>query len=264
MSGRHGEFVYVQRGNSYFVRAYVPHLRKKRTEDQIKGQNRFTQCGKLYHKLEDEVKQILKTCMTGNSQSGRNLFISMNYHAMATDSNEVVCERLQFSRGRLQLPRNMEAVYQGDGQWELTWENLDWETDVKGNDRLYIIEYHTDPYLCPRLIRTVEAVRSDGRAHFAPYHGRQTEEVHFYCFFGRAGQQSFSDTVYLRGWVAEAEMEQPKDTAKDAKFRPLHPVVKSVRYIPVPAVCQFSAGPPLACSCASRGSRAGDFHPQRE
>ena len=244
MSGRHGEFVYVQRGNSYFVRAYVPHLEKKRTEEQLKGQSRFARSGSLYDSLEDEVKRVLKTCMTGNSQSGRNLFISLNYHAMVTGSEEMVYERLQFSQGRLQLPRNIQTAYRGNGQWELTWENLDWETDVKGDDRLYIIEYHISPGIRPVLVRSVEAVRSDGRTVFSPYEGQQTEQIHFYCFFGNAEQQSFSNTVYLGGWIAEAETEKPKEQPKDQRFRPLQPLVKSITYTAIPAAYQHATGPP--------------------
>lgn len=199
LSGRHGDLVYVKRGDCYFVRTYVPHLRTKSTEDQKKGQGQFTMSGMVYDFLEDEMKRILKTCMTGHSRSGRNLFISLNYHAMVPGREEPDYQRLRFSRGRLQLPDNVKLHRRSDGRWELTWVNPDWETGTNGNDRLYVVELHPEWPQSPRLVQELKAVRRDGRAVFDDLKELGTGEVHFYCFFGSPEGAAFSDTIYLGG-----------------------------------------------------------------
>lgn len=200
LSGRHGDLVYVHRGDCYFVRTYVEHLSKEPTEVQKKGQGRFKASGLIYDFLEEGMKKILKTCMTGNSRSGRNLFISLNYGAMVPGCDEPDYQRMRFSKGKVQLPDDLQVKHRDDGRWELTWVNPDWEEGRNGDDRLYVVELHGEHPQSPRLVRKVEAVRSDGRAVFEDWMELGPSEVHFYCFFGRPDETAFSDTVYLGGW----------------------------------------------------------------
>lgn len=214
LSGRHGDLVHVKRGDCYFVRTYVPHLRTESTEEQKNGQGRFKMSGMVYDFLEVEMKRILKTCMTGHSRSGRNLFISLNYHAMVPGMEEPDYQRMRFSQGRLQLPDNVELHPGSDGGWELMWVNPDWETGTNGNDRLYVVELHPEWPKSPRLVKELKAVRRDGRAVFDDLKELGAEGVHFYCFFGSPEGVAFSDTIYLGGWQ-RCDVQREEEDAAD-------------------------------------------------
>lgn len=159
--------------------------------------NMFTQASATYRFLPERLWEVWRVAASGFLMNGRNFFIKMNFHAFPAEGKVPYYELLKFSSGLLPLPLQMQVVADDTGKYC----RLQWDTSValpytSPEDRLWIVELHTDNPLVICLIEGVCALRSDGSCVF-PLRHELGRETHLYGFFSSPDDTVFSDCKYF-------------------------------------------------------------------
>lgn len=159
--------------------------------------NMFTQASATYRFLPEQLLGVWKIAARGIAASGRNFFIKMNFHAFPAEGKVPYYELLKFSSGSLPLPLQMQTIADNVGEFcRLQWDTSALLPCTSPEDRLWVVELHTDNPLVICLVDGIVALRSDGSCVF-PLRHELGRETHLYCFFSSPGATAFSDCKYF-------------------------------------------------------------------
>ena len=208
-SGRVGTVVGYYRRGGWYVRAYQPHIKDRRSELQLQQRSRFKQMILFASQATPVLRVGLRAKARGMGLTEGNLFLRMNHVCFARGggSEGVDYARLCFSKGGLAAPR--ASYYTVSEGGVIT---VGWSADGGGlDDRVEVFVY------CPavqrgvslggnRVGRRVQALLPDGFAG---------EELHVWVFaVGGGGMVSCSEYAERRvaakvGLVEEVPGEVP-------------------------------------------------------
>ena len=159
--------------------------------------NMFTQASVTYRFLPEKLLGVWKIAARGMAASGRNFFIKMNFHAFPAEGKEPYYELLKFSSGSLPLPLQLQTTDDDSGEFcRLQWDTSTFLPYTSPEDKLWVVELHTDNPLVICMVDDAYALRSDGFCVF-PLRYELGKETHLYCFFSSPDNSNFSDCKYF-------------------------------------------------------------------
>jgi len=197
LRGKIGDIVFYTRNGQTYARKAPCRKSSSIPEVCRPAVNMFTQASATYRFLPDRLCDIWRMGAKGIAASGRNLFIKMNFHAFPAEGKAPYYELFKFSSGLLSLPLQMQAVADDTGKFC----RLQWDTSValpctSAQDRLWVVELHTDNPLVICMVDGICALRSDGACVF-PLRHELGRETHLYGFFSSPDDTLFSDCKYF-------------------------------------------------------------------
>ena len=206
-SGRVGTVVGYYRRGGWYVRAYQPHIRDRRSEAQLLQRGRF----KAMIQFASQATSVLRVGMRKRARAAGltegNFFLRENHTRFSSGTSQtgstsragdfgIEYAALRFSMGSLPGVRLREAAVDAGGRLRVCWESLG---GVRG-DRVHVYVYDA---ACGRGVAAVGR-RGEGRVEVLLPDELAGGELHVWAFAeGRNGR--VSPTAYV---AAEQEGSQ--------------------------------------------------------
>lgn len=200
MRGQVGDVIHYVRNGVEYVRRKPDYSGWKVPKGSQAAVNAFQEVSLYFKFLPAELQGVWRTAAAGTVCNCRTHFIRKNFGAFPFEEKKPLpyYERLLMSDGEVPLPLNM-AIAAGEeaGVWRLTWDTELALPHVSADDRLCLVEIHTETPRQVNMIAGVEARRHEGACTFRlrRHLGR---EAHVYCFFGNAAGRQYSVSRYFR------------------------------------------------------------------
>jgi len=192
-SGRVGTVVGYHRRGAWFVRAYQPHIKDRKSAAQLEQRSRFKAMIQFASPATPVLRIGLKQLAADQQITEGNAFLKINKECFPRESRNsraIDYSSLQFSRGSLPGVRSLQWSVDEGGALRVQWER---GGGVRG-DRVHIYVY------CRGCGLVAEGRRGDGHVQLLLPEGFTPDGMHVWAFAAN-GQGEVSKTVY--GGLAE-------------------------------------------------------------
>ena len=193
-SGQIGRVIYYHVGDKLYMRTSPGQVKDCRSELQLYYRERMRGTVTFYGVVRQTLLALVWQAVgRRKKRSAYNLFVQANIRAF--NGTALLYDLVRFSSGSLGLPHDLQACREGD-KVRLTWRNEKMLSDERLADELWCVVMTEDKDF--RIIEPGEtgATRENEIAEVE----LTTEErgkVHFYCFFGSAGRDDFSENLHF-------------------------------------------------------------------
>jgi len=203
LNGRKGRLIFYKSREAWHVRrSAIPGKKRvcetnERSTKQQEAMMRFAAVQAFYKTYCLLVSPVIwKTAARSREMPPQNLFFSRNYECFDGKGALIDFERLEFSEGKLFLPRNMKVNRDGE-YFRVTWEEeREWERASPG-DRLRVGVIYDSLPLSPRMAAEVRGTRGEREGSFR-LNANMGMRAHVYLFFERVEGEEFSESNYFR------------------------------------------------------------------
>lgn len=204
-SGRVGTVVGYHRHGAWFVRAYQPHIRDRKSAAQLEQRSRFKAMIQFAAQATPTLRVGLKAVADAQGMTEGNAFLRLNKESFAAGCARVDYPALCFSRGSLPGLRGLHYSVDGGGRLRVGWQRAGGAL----SDRVHIFVY------CAGRGFSVEGVRQRGRVELLLPDGfAGGEPLHLWAFVG-AGAGRVSNTQYINNLSNESEEGDLCDAGAD-------------------------------------------------
>ncbi len=193
-SGRVGNVIYYKMRGVFYARASPVEVKDCRSELQLYYRERMRGTATFYGVVRQTLLALVwQAVWQRKNRSAYNLFVQANIRAF--NGTALLYDLVRFSSGGLGLPHDLQACREGD-KVRLTWRNEDMLSDERLADELWCVVMTEDKNF--RIIGPGEtgAIRGDELVEIE-LTNEERGKVHFYCFFGSAGRDDFSENLHF-------------------------------------------------------------------
>ena len=189
-SGRVGTVVGYRRRGAWFIRAYRPHIRDRKSAAQLKQRSRFKAMIQFASPATPVLRVGLKKQASAQGLTEGNLFLKINHLNFQNNQNFPIAidyPKLQFSQGNLAAPRAVQWSVDEGGVLSVRWSG----EGGRLTDRIHIYIY------CPSAATGLSADSERGRDGLQLLLPQEfaSEELHVWAF-ASSKDGKVSGTVY--------------------------------------------------------------------
>ena len=197
-SGRVGTVVGYHRRGAWFVRAYQPHIKDRKSEAQLQQRSRFKAMIQFASPATPVLRVGLKQLAARQQITEGNAFLKLNHRNFQNiRNNQINYSGLQFSYGRLTAPKGLQYAVDEGGVLTVRWE-------AEGGsltDRIHIYIYSP----AAQTGIALEGERTQRHLRALLPEGFAATDLHLWAFASNA-RGDVSPTAYA------AKAETPSDT----------------------------------------------------
>lgn len=197
IKGRIGNLIFYEVNGQQRVRTHKNKRAAPPNCSQILNRCRMRAAVSLYRANQGtEIPHIWKQEAKGMMMSGYNLFISANMPVF--DQNHQISDysRLHLSRGKLELPLQLEVTAYGNGQVSVCWQNILPDCSHRMVDFLHAVWLKTNGSFSLQTVVLPMITRAEEKADLSIAEAGK-KSLHLYLYFSDRDGNCFSPDKYF-------------------------------------------------------------------